>query len=254
MILNKVKMGKIHINRTSTNEILSTLESRIWAGRKSRLFFINAHCFNIAQKKKTYADRINEAEFVLNDGIGMKLGAKILGFNFTENMNGTDFIPKLLEFVADRGYSVFLLGGLAQVAENAANNMLERLPNLRIAGYSDGYFNDSATKIAEINATHPDLLIVGMGVPLQESWISDNWEEINAKLVAGVGAYLDFESGRIPRAPQWIQALRSEWIFRLLIEPRRMWKRYIIGNFEFGYHILMTRIAADKSETHLINN
>jgi N-acetylglucosaminyldiphosphoundecaprenol N-acetyl-beta-D-mannosaminyltransferase len=253
-MLNKVKMGHIHINRTSTSEMLSTLKSRIEADRKSRLFFINAHCFNIAQKKKIYANRINEAEFVLNDGIGMKLGAKALGINFVENLNGTDFIPKLLEQAADRGYRVFLLGGMAKVAENAANNIQERLPNLRIAGYSDGYFDDSTAKIAEINATHPDILIVGMGVPLQECWISDYWDEFNAKLVAGVGAYLDFESGRVPRAPHWMQALRSEWIFRLLIEPRRMWRRYMIGNFKFGYHILKSRIAADKSETQFINN
>jgi N-acetylglucosaminyldiphosphoundecaprenol N-acetyl-beta-D-mannosaminyltransferase len=233
-MLNKVKMGHIHINRTSTSEMLSTLKSRIEADRKSRLFFINAHCFNIAQKKKIYANRINEAEFVLNDGIGMKLGAKALGINFVENLNGTDFIPKLLEQAADRGYRVFLLGGMAKVA--------------------DGYFDDSTAKIAEINATHPDILIVGMGAPLQECWISDYWDEFNAKLVAGVGAYLDFESGRVPRAPHWMQALRSEWIFRLLIEPRRMWRRYMLGNFKFGYHILMSRIAADKSETQFINN
>ncbi len=245
-MLEKVRMGNIHINPTSTNEILPILDSRILTNQRSRLFFINAHCYNIAQKNKSYADRINEAEFVVNDGIGMKLGARALGLKFAENMNGTDFIPKLLELAANRGYSVSLLGGLPTVAANAANNIQDRLPNLRIAGYSDGYFDNAETKIAEINASNPDILIVGMGVPLQEQWISEYWEQLNAKIVAGVGAYLDFESGRVPRAPQWLITLRSEWIFRLLIEPKRMWKRYMIGNFKFVMYILIARMILYK--------
>ncbi|MFD2672727.1 WecB/TagA/CpsF family glycosyltransferase [Marinicrinis sediminis] len=240
------KMGNIKVTVSSSGDIQQTVTEAVRQRKKERYYFVNAHCFNISQRDETYRHCLNEAEYVLNDGIGMEIGSKLFGIRFMENLNGTDLMPRLLGHFADCDISVFLLGGQQGVAEAAASSLKKRYPNLRVAGYLHGYYSDQNWVVEQINRASPDVVIVAMGVPIQEKWIDRHFDRIDARAFFAVGAYLDFESDRIKRAPRWMRLLRFEWLFRLWLEPRRMWKRYLIGNGLFLYHVLKLRLLKNR--------
>ena len=236
-MMSKQTMGNVDVNVTTLNDFMQEILGRLISGVRSRVFFLNAHCYNVAQVKPMYREHLNAAEFVLNDGLGVQLAAKWFNFSFPENLNGTDLTPKVLTMAEHYGFKVFLLGSMPGVAERAANQLAKRMKDLQIVGFEHGYFEDSEAIIAKVNDSGADIVIVAMGVPLQEDWISINWSKLSARLVMGVGAYLDFESQRVRRAPTVIRKLKLEWVFRLFREPRRLWKRYLVGNVLFFLYI-----------------
>lgn len=240
-------MGNVKILSMDKTMLLENLKERLANQIKTRIFFVNAHCFNIAQEKPDYRRQLNEAEIVLNDGIGIELGAKFFNMDLKENLNGTDFTPEVLEIANSLHKSLYLLGGKPGVAEKAGKQILKNFPNIRLVGAADGYFQDSKHIVSEINQAKPDLLLVGLGVPLQENWISEYIEYLDASVIMAVGAFLDFTSGTIKRAPLLIRKCRLEWAFRLLLEPKRMFKRYVFGNILFFFHILRLAKEAGAS-------
>jgi len=163
---------------------------------------------------------INGAELVLPDGIGIILGAKILKTPLLSKIAGIDFAGALFAEMA--GNSVYLLGAKPGVAEEAGRRLSAKYPGLVIAGVSDGYFTDDGPVIETINAASPDVLLVCMGAPRQELWISENLGRLNAKLCMGLGGSLDVYAGVVKRAPTFLQKLGLEWFYRLLREPRRI--------------------------------
>lgn len=210
----------------SFEEALERAAAFLREPEKKEIFFLNIDCLYRATEDAEYRDCVNSASFVLPDGIGLKLAARFSGHRLKANCNGTDFSPELMRHAAEKGYRVFFLGGLEGIAAQAAENMKKKLPSLQIAGTHPGYF-DSDEKIADlINRSGAQILLVAMGVPLQEKWIRRNRARLEARLCLGVGALLDFWSGRVPRAPRWVRACRLEWSWRLMIEPRRLFKRY----------------------------
>ena len=202
---------------------------------KRRINFMNAHCFNVMARNRQYAAAVNSADYLLPDGIGVALAAKMTGHKLTENLNGTDFIPAILEEAAQRGKSVYLFGGTPGTADRAANNLIHKIPNLRIAGVRDGYAQaqNDAEIIADMNASGADIVLVALGVPMQELWLHRNAPYINAELTMGVGAALDFFAGNVSRAPALVRKAKCEWVWRLALEPRRLAKRYLAGNPSF---------------------
>ena len=137
---------------------------------------------------------------------------------------------------------MYLLGGRPGVAEGAAQKLTERFPTLQLAGWDHGYHEEDDEVIARINASGADILFVGFGVPLQERWICRNRERLNPRLCLGVGALLDFMSGRVPRAPRLLRTMRLEWAWRFLIEPRRLFRRYFIDGSRFAGSVLSQTI------------
>ncbi|MEL6167493.1 MAG: WecB/TagA/CpsF family glycosyltransferase [Pseudomonadota bacterium] len=194
--------------------------------------FLNAHCVNSAARDKTYTRALRAADYLLPDGSGISLAAKMTGQKLTANLNGTDLCRPLCEEAARRGLSVYLLGARPGVAERAARKMILKVPGLRIAGTRDGYFDeaDSAAVIEGINASGADIVMVAMGVPLQDVWLYRHRRQINAQLAMGVGALFDFEAGEVSRAPKALRKAGLEWTWRLAIEPKRMFNRYVVGN------------------------
>ena len=208
--------------------------SRAMAPGRRKIAFLNAHCVNVAAKDDSYSAALERAEMVLSDGIGVEIAARMEGSTIRENLNGTDFVPKLLAVAAKRGQSVFLLGGKPGTAERAANKLQQMTPGLRIAGTRDGYSGaEDQAAIKQINASGADILLVALGVPLQELWIDRNFEALNARLCLSVGGLFDFLAGNVSRAPKFVRQARMEWGWRLLMEPRRMAKRYLLGNLVF---------------------
>ncbi len=207
------------------------------------VYFINAHCFNISLKNTIYLKALRKADYVLNDGIGIKIGARLLNIDLIENMNGTDLIPKLIKLSYQNKKRIFLLGAKDGIAKKAAQKLKTIYPDILISGYASGYFEKNQINIVnQVISSETDILIVGMGVPKQEIWLMENKTKLNnvCLAVAG-GAILDFLAEEVKRAPLWLQKIGLEWMFRFLQEPRRLFKRYFIGNITFLFHLLKIR-------------
>jgi len=195
------------------------------------LAYVNAHTLNLAARDPDLRGALNRSALVMNDGLGVSLAARMRGERFPENLNGSDFTIQLLELAAVGGWGVFLLGGEPGVAETAADRLVERINGLRIVGTRHGFTGESDDLLAQrIRDAGAKMLIVAFGSPQQETWIDHNLEATGALVGVGVGAFLDFSAGKVVRAPRWMNILGIEWCFRLLQEPRRLWRRYIVGN------------------------
>jgi exopolysaccharide biosynthesis WecB/TagA/CpsF family protein len=200
-------------------------------GQPRMLAYVNAHTLNQSVSDACFRDALNQADLILNDGFGLSLAARMRGESFPENLNGSDFTRRLLGLAARRGWSTFLLGGEAGIAEAAARKLGETIDGLRIVGVCDGFSGESEERLAErVRGSQADLLILALGNPLQELWLTRNLADTGVHIGVGVGAFLDFTAGKVRRAPRWMNALGVEWCFRLIQEPRRLWRRYIVGN------------------------
>lgn len=211
----------------------------------ARVVYVNAHTLNLCWVDPEYRRVICESSVVLNDGIGVELAARIQRTSFPENLNGSDFNPRILELAAERGWKVFLLGGRPGVADRAATTLQASIDGLQIAGTRDGFFDRSqdAEVAAQVRAAGADVLVVAMGNPLQERWLAANLDATGARVGVGVGAFLDFVVGAQKRAPLWMNRWGVEWVWRLAQEPRRMWRRYVVGNPVFLARVLRTHLA-----------
>lgn len=217
------------------NTSLPKAVTTILAPGRRRVFFLNAHCANVGTKDMSYRAAMASAEIILPDGVGVEMAAKMQGNEIIENLNGTDLTPVLLQEAAKRGMSVFMLGGTPGTADRAADNICSKIPGLRIAGTCDGYggMADNDAVVAQINASGADILLVALGVPMQEKWLNSNFAGLNTRIALAVGGLFDFWAGNVSRAPRAIRKAKMEWVWRLAMEPRRMAKRYLIGNFAF---------------------
>ena len=233
------------VDATRTSAVASMLDRP----GKTTAAFLNAHCVNSAARDKTYMRALRAADFVLPDGSGIALAAKFIGKKFTENLNGTDLNRPLCEEAARRGLSIFLLGAKPGVAQKAAIKMVAKVPGLRIAGTRDGFFDDkdSDEVVREINESGANIVMVAMGVPLQDVWLFRHRRNINAQLVMGVGALFDFEAGCVSRAPKLLRKRGLEWTWRLAIEPRRMASRYLLGNPVFIGRAVLNALRAPSA-------
>lgn len=222
----------------------SRAAAKLLSPGRRRVFFMNAHCCNIHRRNPHYAEAVAGADLLLPDGIGVELAAKFTGHALTANLNGTDFVPQLLQRAAAMGKSVYLFGGRPGVADAAAARLLGDIPGLCIAGTRDGYegAQDSGAAIAAINASGAGIVLVALGVPMQELWLHRNADRLQADLTLGVGALFDFLSGSVARAPKVVRAARMEWVWRLAMEPRRMARRYLVGNASFLAHAGLTAL------------
>ena len=208
--------------------------------------FLNAHSANVASADTRFLEALDHF-LMLPDGIGVDIAARMLyGAPFPSNLNGTDFIPALLEDIPTP-LSVGLLGASSQNVQAAAQALARRAPQHRYTVIHDGFFHreEEAGVLDAIEALHPDMLLVAMGVPRQEMWINANITERHCTMPVAVGALFDFLSGAIPRAPSWMRRLRLEWVYRLALEPMRLWRRYILGN-----PLFLVRVMRQKMGRH----
>lgn len=236
----KTPYYNINIDILDTPEAIDICREFLRSDDNHLIYFINAHCFNLAQKNESYRGVLNGADIVLNDGIGISLGAKHAGIVLKENMNGTDFIPGLLELACKEGKNVYFLGGKEGIASSAKLKAEQKYPELKISGYRNGYFdiNNDLEVLQDIIDKKTELLIVGMGVPRQELWLAKNKDRLTGvKISIAGGAILDFISENVSRAPKLMRKTGTEWVFRLLQEPLRLFKRYAIGIPLFYYYI-----------------
>lgn len=219
-------------------ETVYWIADRAQSRTPTQIAFLNAHCVNVARKDWRYRDTLQNVDALLPDGSGVSLAAKLDQRRLGDNLNGTDLFGPLCRCLAFRNIPVFFLGGKFGVAKAAADNATAACPNLNVAGHQHGFFSprEEDAVIAKINASGARVIFVAFGVPEQDIWLARVRHRLHAPVVLGVGGLLDFVSGRIPRAPNWMRTAGIEWMYRLKCEPRRMWQRYLVGNFSFVAH------------------
>lgn len=229
----------IRLVNLAMDEAVAAIEAALISRAPTKINFVNADCVNIAVRDRHYRHTLSQADWVFVDGIGMRVAGHVLGQKVRDNVNGTDLFPRLCAMMARQGQRLFLYGAEPGVAAAAAAWAQERYPGLQIAGTRDGYHpsGNDVDVVEQIRASRPDVLLVALGAPRQETWIERNFPASGAIVALGVGGLFDYYSGRIPRAPTWMRRMGLEWVFRLIQEPRRLWRRYVIGNVTFLWSV-----------------
>ncbi|MBK9078849.1 MAG: WecB/TagA/CpsF family glycosyltransferase [Hyphomicrobium sp.] len=231
--------------RTAAEWMVNCAQQRI----EQTVSFLNAHCVNVMYSEPHYRAAVQSSSCVFADGAGISIAARSTGTKLKDNVNGTDLFPIVCELAAKSGTSIFLLGGRPGLTAKTAMRMMASYPGLSIAGSHHGYFTTAEEErqvIQNINKTKPGILLVGLGVPTQELWINRNRARLDVPVVAGVGGLFDYYSGRIPRAPRALRAAGLEWLWRLTMEPRRLAKRYLVGNIAFLSRLAWYRLSASR--------
>ena len=211
------------------------------SGEKAYIVTPNPEIVWAARRDEALRNALGGAGLVLPDGIGIILGARILGRPIRGGrVPGIDFVTALFEKMAECGESVYLLGARPGVAEEAGQKLAEKYPGLTIAGAADGFFDDDDSVITRINSVSPDLLLVCLGAPKQELWMAENHGRLNAGLCAGLGGSLDIFAGNVKRAPVFFRKLGLEWFYRLITQPSRIKRMIKLPLFIFA--VILKRI------------
>jgi N-acetylglucosaminyldiphosphoundecaprenol N-acetyl-beta-D-mannosaminyltransferase len=238
---NSINLLEVDFLNISMNEAINHINKKIKNKEKSSFYFVNPDCFNKTFKDQTYLDVLQKGNFVFPDGIGVNIACKILKTPLKQNINGTDMFPFICRAAVKENHSLYLLGAKPGVVEKMKKSIEEKFPGIRIIGCRDGYFDrnkENKAVINKINKLAPDILLIAFGAPVQEKWIHNNFDELNPIILMGVGGLFDFYSGNTKRAPVWMRETGIEWVYRILQEPKRMWKRYVIGNPLFLFRVL----------------
>lgn len=234
-----IRVGDFPVLQTTARELAMYLLDSLQRKRRLILFFANT---NFVVKCRALSVRMcEESVLIVNDGVGMDIAAWLIHRSrFKENLNGTDFTPYLFS-QSCKPLRIFMLGGKQTVLHKAADHVAQRLGQ-EVVGARDGYQGINAPQLLEIiNAASPDVILVALGNPIQEEWILNNRGALDAGVIIGVGALFDFWAGDKPRAPIFVQKARLEWLYRLLLEPRRLVRRYTIDIVQFLYYCYKSR-------------
>ena len=208
----------------------------------------NAHCLNLCHEDEGLRGFFAAADVVFCDGAGVRLAARMLGGSLPERITYADWLPRLAALAEEREFSIFFLGARPGVAAEAARRLRRSHPGLKIVGVRHGFFDhragspESGAVVAEINAARPDVLLVGLGMPLQERWLMENRHRLDVGVALTGGAVFDYASGRLRRGPRLLTDNGFEWLARLLVEPGRLWRRYLLGNPLFLARVLAQRL------------
>jgi N-acetylglucosaminyldiphosphoundecaprenol N-acetyl-beta-D-mannosaminyltransferase len=219
---------------------LGILESQ----QRGWISYVNVHTINLAYTIEWFKKYLQDSVLTYCDGQGVRVGAALLGRRINERIVFSDWVYDVCTVADQTGIGVYLLGAEDIVLEKTKINLLKSYPSLKISGSHHGYFtSQEAPSIVDlINRSGAEILIVGMGMPRQEKWIQEQFNALKPRLVLNAGSCFDFIAGTKKRCPSWMGKVGIEWLFRLAIEPQRLWRRYLIGNPVFIYRIIKSRL------------
>lgn len=240
----RIKMMDTSIDVLSYNETIELVEKYVKTKTPLHLMGVNADKINELNKNPKLKEIVNSCGVINADGASVVLASKFLGEPLPERVAGVDLMESLVSLSADKGYSVYLLGAKQEVVEKTAEVLKSRYPSLNICGFRNGYFTTDDWKgIAdELNTLNPDFIFVGITSPLKEYLIEYLQNNGNKGVFMGVGGSFDVISGNIARAPVWMQEHNLEWLFRVSQEPKRLFKRYFVGNTVFIVSVLKEKL------------
>lgn len=231
----RVEILEIQIDVLTAEETVALVEQYVQQKEPLHLIGVNADKINEMEKNALLHQIVNSCGIINADGASLVLASRFLGKPLPERVAGIDLMQSLVSLSEKRGYRIYLLGAKQTVVEQTAAVLQKKHPDLRIVGVHDGYFSreywpelSQALRIAA-----PDFVFVGITSPLKEYLIEYLQAEGHNCIFMGVGGSFDVISGNIARAPYWVQKINMEWLFRMLQEPRRLFKRYFVGNWKF---------------------
>lgn len=234
--MKKQRLLNTYVNNVNMDETLCEIESFIHQNKKSYIIAINIDVV-IKIENDDYLKMITDhADMVLVDGKPLIWISHLYNQQIKAKVSGSDLVPQVCKMAAQKGYTIFILGGKDGIAEKAKNNLEKKIPNIRIVGtYAPPFgFEKDKKELDKINIriseVKPDLMIVCFGCPKQEKFVYENYQKYDAKVSICAGATVDFLAGNIKRAPRWMSEYGFEWFYRFLQEPRRMFRRYFIND------------------------
>jgi N-acetylglucosaminyldiphosphoundecaprenol N-acetyl-beta-D-mannosaminyltransferase len=233
----RVYFDDLPIDQVTLKSVVNSLKKLALEKRQemATVACLNAHNINCAYEDKEYREFLKNADLVIPDGWSVVVAGKVLGYQLTERVTTADYFNDFCQMVEKNKFTCYLLGSKQKVVKQAVKYLKNKFPQLKVVGFHSGFFNEKEERevIEEINKEQPDFLLVGMGTPKQEKWLKQNKDILEVKVGWGIGAMFDYLAGEKSRAPVWLGKVGLEWFYRLLMEPKRLFKRYTIGNVRF---------------------
>ena len=246
-------IGRLFVDAVTFPQAIAAVERLVERKKGGRVFTPNVDHVVLAEHDERFAAAYARADLSLPDGLPLVLTSGMLGHRLPEKVSGSDLVGPLMERAAARGLSVYFLGGGPGIAELARQKLLEKLPTLRVVGVDapqidvDGPADARRPITDRIRAAKPDLVLVALGAPKQELFIDQVASDLAPSVFLGIGASLDFIAGTVKRAPAWAQRSGLEWLHRLLHDPARLWRRYLVRDSE--YPLILLRQLRSKPPT-----
>jgi len=249
--IEEIKIFNIKINPLRRNDFLSIIEDGIKNSRQIAQFGVNSATINDIVRNDDFRDIFNNADLVHIDGMSVVLALRFFGYAIPERVATPDLADDILVMANREKMSVFLFGAKEATLALCKKNIEEKYPDLKIVGSRNGYFEPAEEEeiFKMINKVSPDILLLGMSSPRKELFFENYRNKINAHYILGVGGYFDIIAGLIKRAPRWMQDIGLEWFFRLLQEPRRLWRRYLIGIHQFFWLVINEKRRRAKKQS-----
>ena len=250
----RVRIGQLEIDPVTFAEALDRIGDLVDRQAGGAVFTPNVDHIVKAEGDADFCSAYSRADLCLADGMPLMWASRLLGSPLPEKVSGSDLMLPLMRLASERRWRVYLLGGAPGVAEEAREKLTREL-GVTIVGTDsplvgrDGTGDRSEQTLDAVRAASPDLVLVAFGAPKQELWIDRFSDQLGGAVTIGVGGSLDFIVGRIRRAPAWMSRAGLEWLFRLLQEPRRMWRRYLVEDPAFIAIVARTRLQARRESS-----
>jgi N-acetylglucosaminyldiphosphoundecaprenol N-acetyl-beta-D-mannosaminyltransferase len=245
----RVSLFGCDIDPLTLDETVHEVERLIQAGEPVQHCVINAAKAVMLQDDGRLREIVARCRLVNADGQSVVWASRLLGKPLPERVTGIDLFHALLRLAAGKGYSVYFLGGRPETVAEAGRRADAQNPGLKVVGFHHGYFRDedSEAVLTEVQLARPQILFVGMPSPRKEYWLAENLERLDVPFAMGVGGSFDVLAGRLARAPVWMQRIGLEWAVRMCQEPRKLWKRYLVGNTRFAALVLREMLEQRRS-------
>jgi len=237
---NIIEITGVKISNISFNDLIAAITDSISQNKKLLITYANANSINLCFPNKEFKELLNSLFQVHPDGVGVYYASKFLyrGNGFKARFSGSDFYPILSEHIISQNLKTYFFGHSVETLQKISLHY----PKLKVCGYSEGYNYDNRLLINEINRLKPDILIVGLGQPLQENWISENYKLIDINVIISVGDGIKVFAGEKKRGPAFMQKIGLEWLIRLFFNPLKYFSRYILGIPIFLYRIIRAKL------------
>ena len=239
-LFNRIRVAGCPVDALSFDQAIEEICRRIDNKVRTHIVFINAAKIAKYRSDPQLRAVIDRADLLLADGVPVVWASRLLRRALPGRVNGTDLMEAAIAIAAKKGYRLFFLGARPEVVAKTADVFSRRYPMLQVAGLRSGYFTDKESEgvVQEINDSGADLLLIGMSTPRKEFWVDQNLEKLKVSVAQGVGGSFDVAAGLVVRAPIWMQRSGLEWLYRLIQEPHRMWRRYLETNSVFVFLVL----------------
>lgn len=244
--MNRIHFLNTHVDNYTMEETMEAVRDAIESGKQIHHVVVNAGKMVAMQRDAQLRESVNNSDLINADGQAVVWASRFLGKPLKERVSGIDIMESLVKEAAEHGYRVFFFGAREEIVSKVVSIYRERHGDRIIAGYRNGYFaSEEETEIArQISESGAQILFVAISSPQKENFLYNHRRLLqNVNFIMGVGGSFDVVSGLVRRAPRWMQRAGLEWFYRLMQEPRRMWKRYLVGNTKFIWLVFRERLG-----------